>query len=115
MNVEYDKYYQTEKLFGEPYPELINFYAEIKNKGKLLDLGCGQGRDAIALAKKLGYSKVSEEKLACNFTYRTNLGLYFSYTSSSTEMTSFSISLFITGSTFFLSRILEIITICLTD
>lgn len=54
MKVEYDKYYQTENLFGEPYPELIDFYAAIKNKGKLLDLGCGQGRDSITLAK-LGF------------------------------------------------------------
>ena len=55
MSVAYDKYYETENLFGEPYPELINFFAEYTNKGKLLDLGCGQGRDAIALAR-LGYS-----------------------------------------------------------
>ncbi len=55
MTVTYDKYYQTENLFGEPYPELIEFFTEFPNKGKLLDLGCGQGRDAIALAR-LGYS-----------------------------------------------------------
>jgi len=55
MTVTYDKYYQTENLFGEPYPKLIEFFAEYPNKGKLLDLGCGQGRDAIALAR-LGYS-----------------------------------------------------------
>ena len=55
MTVTYDKYYQTENLFGEPYPELIEFFAEYPYKGKLLDLGCGQGRDAIALAR-LGYS-----------------------------------------------------------
>lgn len=28
MTVTYDKYYQTENLFGEPYPELIEFFAE---------------------------------------------------------------------------------------
>lgn len=55
MKAAYDKYYQTENLFGEPYPELILFLAEYPDKGKLLDLGCGQGRDAIALAR-LGYA-----------------------------------------------------------
>lgn len=55
MPVSYDRYYQTENLFGEPYPELIAFFAEYPNKGKLLDLGCGQGRDAIPLAR-LGYA-----------------------------------------------------------
>lgn len=55
MTVTYDKYYQTEDFFGEPYPELIGFFSKYPKKGKLLDLGCGQGRDAIALAR-LGYS-----------------------------------------------------------
>lgn len=69
MKVEYDKYYQTENLFGEPYPELINFYSGIEKKGKLLDLGCGQGRNAIALSKMgfevtaIDYSKVGVEQL----------------------------------------------------
>ena len=54
MKIAYDNYYKTENLFGEPYPELIDFFTkEIKSK-KVLDLGCGQGRDAIALAK-LGF------------------------------------------------------------
>lgn len=51
MSKAYDKYYQTENLFGQAYPELIAFYQNIKNKGKLLDVGCGQGRDAIPLAR----------------------------------------------------------------
>ncbi len=54
MAVTYDKHYQTVNLFGEPYPELIDFFDAIQEKGKLLDLGCGQGRDAIALAR-IGY------------------------------------------------------------
>lgn len=54
MSEAYDKYYKTENLFGEPYPELIRFYSNWIPKGNLLDLGCGQGRDAIALAR-LGY------------------------------------------------------------
>ena len=57
MTVTYDKYYQTENLFGEPYPELIEFMSDYPKKGKVLDLGCGQGRDAIALAR-LGYSVI---------------------------------------------------------
>ncbi len=51
MTVLYDKYYQTENLFGKPYPQLIDFFSGYPKKGKVLDLGCGQGRDAIAIAR----------------------------------------------------------------
>lgn len=54
MSITYDKYYQTENLFGMPYPELMAFFSEYPKKGKLLDLGCGQGRDSIPLAR-LGF------------------------------------------------------------
>jgi len=54
MVIGYDKYYLTENLFGNPYPELLDFFRVYTNKGKLLDVGCGQGRDAIALAR-LGF------------------------------------------------------------
>lgn len=51
---DYDKYYETEDLFGEPYSELIDFFKQYEPKGKLIDLGCGQGRDSIPFAR-LGY------------------------------------------------------------
>ncbi len=52
---DYDKYYETEDLFGDPYPELIDFFKKLDPKGKLIDLGCGQGRDSISLSR-LGYN-----------------------------------------------------------
>ena len=51
---KYDKHYEEEQHFGEPYPDLIAFFKKHEPKGKVLDLGCGQGRDVIALAR-LGY------------------------------------------------------------
>ena len=51
---KYDKYYEEVHHFGEPYPDLVKFFAENSDRGKVLDLGCGQGRDALALAH-LGY------------------------------------------------------------
>jgi len=54
VEIAYDTYYQTEDLFGEPYPELVDFFRSYSHKGKVLDLGCGQGRDAIAIAR-LGF------------------------------------------------------------
>lgn len=55
MTKPYDNFYKTENLFGEAYPELLAFFSNYPNKGKVLDLGCGQGRDALALAR-LGFN-----------------------------------------------------------
>jgi SAM-dependent methyltransferase len=55
MTVIYDTYYKTDNLFGEAYPELIDFFKEQPLNGKILDLGCGQGRDSISLAR-LGFN-----------------------------------------------------------
>jgi 2-polyprenyl-3-methyl-5-hydroxy-6-metoxy-1,4-benzoquinol methylase len=52
--VDYDKWYQEENHFGDPYPELVGFFEAYESKGWVLDLGCGQGRDSLFLAR-LGY------------------------------------------------------------
>lgn len=50
----YDKHYQQENLFGRPYPQFVAFMRDWEPKGSVLDVGCGQGRDALFLAE-LGY------------------------------------------------------------
>lgn len=67
--VAYDGYYEEENYFGNPYPGLLAFFANAETKGTVLDLGCGQGRDALSLGD-LGYkvigvdhSKVGIEQL----------------------------------------------------
>jgi 2-polyprenyl-3-methyl-5-hydroxy-6-metoxy-1,4-benzoquinol methylase len=55
MRTPYDKHYKVRDYFGEPSPELIALLSGISPKGSLLDLGCGQGRNAIPLAR-MGYA-----------------------------------------------------------
>ena len=80
MTNAYDKYYQHPDYFGVAYPELIDFFQNFKFRGKLLDMGCGQGRDAIPLAR-LGFevtgidsSKVGVEQVN-HVAEREGLGL----------------------------------------
>ncbi len=48
---QYDEQYRVEEhLFGTPYPEFVSFVEAMDIRGNALDLGCGQGRDALMLA-----------------------------------------------------------------
>jgi len=49
-----EAYDQNEKMFGHPYQELQDYFRDYPTKGRVLDLGSGQGRDALFLAS-LGY------------------------------------------------------------
>ncbi|SMG20452.1 Tellurite resistance protein TehB [Marivirga sericea] len=88
--VAYDEYYHTENLFGDPYPELIEFLAHYPKKGKVLDLGCGQGRDAIAIARmgydvtgidhsKVGIDQMNKIAKVKNLSLTGKVGDIFSY------------------------------------
>jgi len=56
-SVKYDKYYEDDPwVCGDPYPEFVEFFTRhISEPVQVLDLGCGQGRDSLFIAR-LGHS-----------------------------------------------------------
>ena len=50
--VPYDEYYKKKDYFGNPYPGLKDFFCCYPKKEHVLDLGCGQGRDTLFIAKQ---------------------------------------------------------------
>ena len=53
--MNYDEVYTfNPEYFGNPFPKVIEYFERQKDRGKVLDVGCGQGRNAIPMAK-MGY------------------------------------------------------------
>ena len=61
--VEYDEHYRQQDFFGNPYVGLMDFFERLPHRGMLCDLGAGQGRDAVPLAR-LGFS-VTAVDISC--------------------------------------------------
>ncbi|MCZ4409982.1 class I SAM-dependent methyltransferase [Cryomorphaceae bacterium 1068] len=53
--MNYDEVYASNSAyFGKPFPEVIDYFKRQGKRGNILDVGCGQGRNAIPLAE-MGY------------------------------------------------------------
>lgn len=52
MHVKYDKHYsESDRACGEPFKPFVDFVAGQTRQLRVLDLGCGQGRDALLFAR----------------------------------------------------------------
>jgi 2-polyprenyl-3-methyl-5-hydroxy-6-metoxy-1,4-benzoquinol methylase len=60
MNYDYDSLYADQKdALGAPTPECVAFFETLPNASlRVLDVGCGQGRDALFIARA-GHSVVA--------------------------------------------------------
>lgn len=60
MAFDYEKYYRENKHgLGEPTKEFVTFFDDFNREGaEVLDVGCGQGRDALFIARK-GHSVIA--------------------------------------------------------
>lgn len=87
---DYNTYYKKESYFGEAYPELIEYFKSLPKSYHILDIGCGQGRDAIALttlgftvtgidASSLGISQLQERAKALNLHITTEVADMYTY------------------------------------
>ena len=52
--INYEKEYQNSRnVCGEPFPEIVEFFENYDDEcATVLDSGCGQGRDALFIARK---------------------------------------------------------------
>ena len=50
--MDYNQIYaENHNYFGNPFPEILEFFESRVSSGSVLDIGCGQGRNAIPIAE----------------------------------------------------------------
>ena len=61
--INYENEYQNSRnVCGEPFPEIVEFFVNYDDEcASVSDLGCGQGRDALFVARK-GHSVLGVDK-----------------------------------------------------
>ena len=61
--INYENEYQNSRnVCGEPFPEIFEFFENYDDEcASVIDLGCGQGRDALFVARK-GHSVLGVDK-----------------------------------------------------
>jgi len=54
MPFDYEKFYQQQRhALGDPPPEFVTFFEQFDmQNADVLDVGCGQGRDALFIARR---------------------------------------------------------------
>jgi len=62
--INYEKEFQNSRnVCGEPFPEIVEFFENYDDECAIvLDSGCGQGRDALFIARK-GHSVLGVDRL----------------------------------------------------
>ena len=69
--MNYDQHYRAGRgQCGDPFPEFVAFFdSDDRQRARVLDLGCGQGRDAL-LAARLGHAVVGVDLCAIGIPRR---------------------------------------------
>ena len=68
MATDYEKIYREERhVLGEPTKEFVVFFEQLPSPMRILDVGCGQGRDALFIAR-LGHQIVGVDLSSSGIT-----------------------------------------------
>lgn len=68
MATDYEKIYREQRhALGEPTKEFVGFFEQLPSPMRILDVGCGQGRDALFIAR-LGHQVVGVDLSSSGIT-----------------------------------------------